>query len=40
MKAVLASFMLLTFCGVLFASEPVAIKIRDLTNIEGYARIP
>jgi flagellar P-ring protein FlgI len=40
MKVVLASFMLLTFCGALFASEPVAVRIRDLTNIEGVRENP
>jgi flagellar P-ring protein precursor FlgI len=40
MKAVLASLMLLAFCGALVASEPVAIKIRDLTNIEGVRENP
>src|ERR1019366_7623269 len=37
-----AGFLLLTLCGAVFvfASEPVAIKIRDLTSVEGVRENP
>src|SRR6266849_2133059 len=38
--AFVARFLLLALSGALFATEPVAIKIRDLTNVEGVRENP
>src|SRR5260370_40712027 len=41
MKAAFAaSFLLLALSGALSATEPVAIKIRDLTSVEGVRENP
>src|SRR5437868_6865100 len=40
MKAAFIAYVLLAFSGALSATEPVAVKIRDLTSIEGVRENP